>query len=35
MFNAVHARGEQGWKSSHLEPLFFGNATHEGIAKGE
>jgi hypothetical protein len=23
MFRAVHARGEQGWKSDHLEPFSF------------
>ena len=23
MFSTVHAGGEQGWKSDHLEPFFF------------
>jgi hypothetical protein len=23
MLSAVHARGEQGWKSGHLEPFSF------------
>src|SRR5882724_6353788 len=34
MLGAVHARGEQGWKSGHLEPFSFGAGVLDGLASG-
>jgi hypothetical protein len=31
MFNTVHAGGEQGWKSDHLEPFLFWPGVFEAI----